>query len=59
MNMELQDIIKLLGEVESSKVKAALLPQEQECMTYYKLGQVEGVKSSIRKLESLLRRESY
>jgi len=59
MNMELEDIIVLLEEVEDIKIKAALLPQDEVHMTYYRLGNVEGVRAAIRKLENLIRRESY
>jgi len=59
MNMELEDIIVLLEEVEDIKIKAALLPQDEVHMTYYRLGNVEGIRAAIRKLENLIRRESY
>ena len=59
MNVELEDIIALLKELEDSKIKLALVPHEFVHKQYAMLGVVDGVKSAIRKLDSLLRRENY
>jgi len=59
MNVDLEDVIKLLEEVLESKTKLALIPGENANKQYAMIGAVDGVRSSIAKLKSFYGRESY
>ena len=59
MQIMLEDVIKLLKEVEETKTKLALIPHELVNKQYALLGAVDGVRECIRKIENFYERESY
>ena len=53
MMMELEDVIKLLGETHDHMVQQALRPHAETNKQYLNLGIAEGVKMAIKKLQLL------
>lgn len=51
MNIDVTDVIKHLEEVLDLKIQKALMPDDEVHKQYAALGEVEGVKSCIRKFK--------
>jgi len=59
MVVDIDDIIKLLQELEHNKIELALVPNDLVSKQYALIGSVEGVRSAIRKLKNHYEREDF
>lgn len=59
MHIQIEDVIKYLEEVLDLKIQRALKPDDEVHKQYAALGEVEGVKSCIRKFKHMEDRREY
>ena len=59
MQVELEDVLKLLEDELRSKQDRALIPKENPYLQYSLLGMAEGVKAAYKRVENHYRREQY